>query len=98
MTVVLISASPWVAFIGFALVGAGLAPVAPILQCGDARARREPGGGYRVRTIGYSGFMIAPPLIGSIATATSLTMALGVVVLASGLLAYGARFVPQKAA
>jgi hypothetical protein len=41
--------------------------------------------------------MIAPPLVGGIATATSLTMALGVVVLAAGLLAFGARFVPQKA-
>ena len=38
--------------------------------------------------------MIGPPLIGAIATATSLTMALGVVVLASAILAYGARFVP----
>lgn len=51
-----------------------------------------------VTSIGYSGFMIAPPLIGGIATVTSLTAALGVVVLASGLLAYGARFVPQKPA
>ena len=51
-----------------------------------------------VTSIGYSGFMIGPPLIGSIATATSLTIALGVVVVASGFLAFGARFVPQKPA
>jgi hypothetical protein len=49
-----------------------------------------------VTSIGYSGFMIGPPLIGSIATAASLTLALGAVVLASALLAYGARYVPQK--
>ncbi len=98
MAVVLISGSPWVAFIGFALVGAGLAPVAPVLF---NAATRVPGVSRAaaiasVTSIGYSGFMIGPPLIGSIATATSLTMALGVVVLASGVLAYGARFVPQK--
>ena len=100
MAVVLISASPWVAFIGFALAGTGLAPVAPILF---NAATRVPGVSRAaaiasVTSIGYSGFMIGPPLIGGIATATSLTMALGVVVLASGLLAYGARFVPQKPA
>ena len=100
MAVVLISANPVVAFVGFALVGAGLAPVAPILF---NAATRVPGVSRAaaiasVTSIGYSGFMIGPPLIGSIATATSLTMALGVVVLASGLLAYGARFVPQKPA
>jgi len=98
MAVVLLSANAWVAFIGFALVGAGLAPVAPILF---NAATRVPGVSRAaaiasVTSIGYSGFMIGPPLIGSIATATSLTIALGVLVLASGLLAYGARYVPQK--
>jgi fucose permease len=98
MAAVLISASPRVAFIGFVLVGAGLAPVAPILF---NAATRVPGVSRAaaiasVTSIGYSGFIISPPLIGSIATATSLTTALGVVVLASGLLAYGARFVPQR--
>ncbi|MBP8295723.1 MAG: MFS transporter [Burkholderiales bacterium] len=98
MAVVLLSAHPWVALIGFALAGAGLAPVAPILF---NAATRVPGVSRAaaiasVTSVGYSGFMIGPPLIGSIATATSLTAALGVVVLASGLLAYGARFVPEK--
>ena len=98
MAVVLLSAHPWVAMIGFALAGAGLAPVAPILF---NAATRVPGVSRAaaiasVTSVGYSGFMIGPPLIGSIATATSLTAALGVVVLASGLLAYGARFVPEK--
>ncbi|MBK8738311.1 MAG: MFS transporter [Betaproteobacteria bacterium] len=98
MAVVLLSAHPWVALLGFALAGAGLAPVAPILF---NAATRVPGVSRAaaiasVTSIGYSGFMIGPPLIGSIATATSLTAALGVVVLASGLLTYGARFVPEK--
>jgi fucose permease len=100
MTVVLISANSRVALIGFALVGAGLAPVAPILFNAATRVRgvSRAAAIASVTSVGYSGFMLAPPLIGSIATATSLTMALGVVVLASGLLAYGARFVPRKEA
>ena len=99
MAVVLLAANAWVAFIGFALVGAGLAPVAPILF---NAATRVPGVSRAaaiasVTSIGYSGFMIGPPLIGGIASATSLTAALFVLVVASGLLAYGARYVPQKA-
>jgi predicted MFS family arabinose efflux permease len=98
MAVVLLAANAWVAFIGFALVGAGLAPVAPILF---NAATRVPGVSRAaaiasVTSIGYSGFMIGPPLIGGIASATSLTVALFVLVVASGLLAYGARYVPQK--
>jgi predicted MFS family arabinose efflux permease len=100
MAVVLVSANAWIGFIGFALVGAGLAPVAPILF---NAATRVPGVSRAaaiasVTSIGYSGFMIGPPLIGGLATATSLTVALGVVVLASALLAYGARFVPGRPA
>jgi fucose permease len=98
MAVVLIAANQWVALVGFAVVGAGLALVAPILF---NAATRVPGVSRAaaiasVTSIGYSGFMIGPPLIGGLATATSLTMALGVVVLAAGLLAVGARFVPEK--
>jgi len=97
MAVVLLSANAYVAFIGFALVGIGLAPVAPILF---NAATRVPGVSRAaaiasVTSIGYSGFMIGPPLIGSIASASSLTVALAVVVLAAGLLAFGARYVPQ---
>ncbi|MEO7760969.1 MAG: MFS transporter, partial [Casimicrobiaceae bacterium] len=79
MTVILLSANRWVALTGMALVGAGLALVAPILfnaaTCvpGVSRAAAI----AAVTAVGYSGFMIGPPLIGSIATATSLTLALG---------------------
>jgi fucose permease len=98
MAVVLLSANAWVALIGFALVGAGLAPVAPILF---NAATRVPGVSRAaaiasVTSIGYSGFMVGPPLIGSLATATSLTMALGVLVLAATMLALGARYVPER--
>jgi predicted MFS family arabinose efflux permease len=92
MAVVLLSAHPVVAWVGFALVGAGLAPVAPILF---SAATRVPGVSpaaaiASVTSVGYSGFMLWPPLIGALATASSLTWALGVVVVAAALLALGA--------
>ena len=98
MAVVLLSAHPVVAWVGFALVGAGLAPVAPILF---SAATRVPGVSpaaaiASVTSVGYSGFMLGPPLIGALATASSLTWALGVVVLASALLAGGAGKVAPK--
>jgi fucose permease len=98
MTLVLISGNAWVAFAGLAFVGAGLAPVAPILF---NAATRVPGVSRAaaiaaVTTLGYSGFLVGPPIIGGIATAVSLTAALFVVVLAAGVVAYGARFVPDK--
>jgi predicted MFS family arabinose efflux permease len=98
MAIVLFAGNPWIALVGFAFAGAGLAPVAPVLF---NAATRVPGVSRAaaiaaVTSIGYSGFMIGPPLIGGLATATSLTVALGVVVIASALLAIGARFVPEK--
>jgi fucose permease len=96
MAVVLLSGHPAVALAGFALVGAGLAPVVPILF---SAATRVPGVSRAaaiasVSSVGYAGFMVGPPLIGGIAHATSLTVAMAVVVLAAALLALGARRIP----
>jgi len=98
MAVVLLSANAWVALGGFVIVGAGLAPVAPVLF---SAATRVPGVSRAaaiasVTSIGYGGFMIGPPLIGGLAHATSLTVALSVIVVSASLLAFGARFVPTK--
>ena len=99
MALVLLSRNASVAFVGFALVGAGLALVAPVLF---SAATRVPGVSRAaaiasVTSIGYAGFMIGPPLIGGLAHASSLSVALGVVVLSAALLAYGSRFVPLSA-
>ncbi|MEY4751274.1 MAG: hypothetical protein RIQ60_3488 [Pseudomonadota bacterium] len=93
MSVVLLSASPGVALIGYTLVGAGLAPIVPILF---SAASRVPGTTSAAAiaaasSIGYSGFLVGPPLIGAIAHNASLTLAMGVVVLATAALALGAR-------
>ena len=96
MAVVLLSGSPALAFAGYALVGVGLAMVVPILYNASTRV---PGTGRAsaiatVSSIGYSGFLIGPPLIGAVAEAWSLSWALGLVVIASATLAWGSRFVP----
>jgi MFS family permease len=98
MAIVLLSDKAWIAFLGFAAVGVGLAPVAPILFNASTRV---PGVSRAaaiaaVTTIGYSGFMVGPPIIGSIATVSSLRAALWLVVGAAAIVAYGARFVPEK--
>lgn len=97
MAVVLLTGSPVLAFAGYALVGAGLAMVVPILYNASTRV---PGTARAsaiatVSSIGYSGFLIGPPLIGAAAEAWSLSWALGLVVLASAMLAWGSRFVPN---
>ena len=58
------SAEPVPAVIGFALVGLGIANAVPILF--SAAGRHEPSGPSlaAVFTVGYTGFIVGPPLIG----------------------------------
>ena len=98
MAVVLLSGHPVVSLIGYAFVGAGLAPVVPILF---SAATRVPGVSRAaaiasVSSIGYSGFLVGPPLIGFIAQSASLTAAMWVVVAGTVLLGLGARRVPVQ--
>lgn len=98
MAIVLLSGHPVVSIVGFAFVGAGLAMVVPILF---GAASRVPGTTpaaaiAAVSSIGYSGFMIGPPLIGGIAQHASLTAAMGVVVVTATILALSARYVPDR--
>ncbi len=100
MAVTLLSAHPMLALAGYGITGAGLALSAPILY---NAATRVPGTTRAaaiaaVTTVGYSGFLLGPPLIGALAQGFGLGWALCVVVLGSALLAWGARFVPQPAA
>lgn len=93
MALLLLLAEPWLALLGYLLVGVGLALVVPMLY---SAASRVPGSSRAaaiaaVSSIGYAGFLIGPPLIGAIAHASSLTWAMGVIVLACALLALGAR-------
>ncbi|HJW12507.1 MAG TPA: MFS transporter [Albitalea sp.] len=96
MAAVLLVGHPWVALVGFTLVGAGFANVVPILFMA---ATRVPGVApataiAAVSSVGYLGFVAGPPLVGSIAHALSLSWGLGAVVLGALLLAWGARRIP----
>ncbi|WP_341891455.1 MFS transporter [Variovorax sp. YR752] len=93
MAALLLIGHPWMALVGYAFVGVGLALVVPILF---NAATRVPGVSRAaaiasVSSIGYSGFLVGPPLIGSVAQAVSLTAALSLVVVAMAALALGAR-------
>jgi predicted MFS family arabinose efflux permease len=98
MLLVLLVAKPWVALVGFALVGVGLATVVPILY---NAATRVPGVSRAaaiasVSSIGYVGFMIGPPIVGGIAHATTLSIAMGTLIVSALILIVGARQVPAS--
>jgi MFS family permease len=77
-------------FVGLALLGLALSGIVPIAFGAAGRIPNVPAGAgiSMVATIGYLGFLIGPPVIGVTADATSLALALGLVVLLS-LLAAG---------
>jgi MFS family permease len=80
-------ASPWplVGAVGFALVGLGAANVVPVVF---SAAGRTPGvipsvGVAAVATLGYTGFLIFPPILGFVGKALGLPAALTLVLLMS---------------
>jgi predicted MFS family arabinose efflux permease len=75
--VTLLVGDPIVAVIGFALVGIGIANAVPLLF--SAAGRVPPAGPSlaAVFTLGYTGFIVGPPVIGVLADAISLPAALG---------------------
>ncbi|WP_046114564.1 MFS transporter [Aquincola tertiaricarbonis] len=97
MSLALLSHSAWVAVPALAVVGAGLANVVPILFMAASRAPGvAPAAGIAaVSSLGYLGFVAGPPLIGGVAHASSLTGGMAVLVVASLVLAWGARRLPR---
>ena len=78
----LLAGNPFVAIMGFGLVGLGLANMVPILF---SAASRVPGvqagaGIAAVSSAGYAGFLVGPPLIGFVGQATNIGVGLGLVV------------------
>jgi MFS family permease len=93
--VALISPVPAIAMIAFIFAGVGIGNVAPVLFAGGGRLEPDaPGRGIAaVTTMGYSGFLAGPPLIGFAAQLTSLPAALGLTVIAALIIAAFARMV-----
>lgn len=79
---------PLIAIMGFALSGLGLANTVPIFfGAGGKIPGQDAGTGIAaITTMGYAGFVAGPPLIGLVAQATNLALALGLVVLACALI------------
>ena len=89
-------AAPWplVGAIGFGLVGLGAANVAPLCFSAGARVPGvAPGLGVSaVATMGYSGFLIFPPILGFAADLIGLAASIGIVLVMSAAMAIlGAR-------
>ncbi|MFC6092079.1 MFS transporter [Saccharothrix lopnurensis] len=72
-------------YVGFGLVGLGLAFAFPVIMdlAGDAGRREDGTGGEReiglVTTVAYTGFLVGPPLVGGIAHVSNLSVSLGFV-------------------
>jgi MFS family permease len=80
LALALLMRTPEVAIAGFILVGFGLSNLVPILFGSAGRHRTGAGPGIAaVTTIGYSGFLIGPPLIGTLASFFGLPAALSLV-------------------
>jgi MFS family permease len=95
LTVALVIGNPVAAIIGFAGMGAGLAVVVPtVFRAAGSHPEVPPAIGLAsVSMIGYFGFLIGPPLIGSAGDLIGLPKALGLVALitvAIGMLASSA--------
>jgi predicted MFS family arabinose efflux permease len=75
--------------VAFVLLGLGMATVVPLTFSAAGRTPgRDPGTAVAaVGTVGYGGWMIAPPVIGFVAQATSLTTALALVAVMTALIA-----------
>ncbi len=70
-----------IASIGFMLVGLGVSSVVPLVYSAAGRSRTMPAGVAlaAVSTVGFSGFLLGPPLIGLVAGATSLRVSLALI-------------------
>jgi len=95
LTLALVAGNPVAAIIGFAGMGIGLSAVVPtVFRAAGSRPDVAPGNGLAsVSLIGYFGFLVGPPLIGSTNHFVGLPKALGLVALfmaAIGLLASSA--------
>ena len=96
----IVSNVPVIAIIGFGLVGAGLACSFPLIL---SAAARTPGVAANtaiaaMATTGYTGFLVGPPLIGTVAEAVTLRGALGLLALVGVLVAVFGRAVERRPA
>ncbi|HLO79453.1 MAG TPA: MFS transporter [Chitinophagaceae bacterium] len=82
MTLALATRIPSLVIIGFAMVGFGVSTIIPISYtiAGKSETLKPSVALAAVSTIGFTGFLIGPPIIGFVAHETGLRLALGIVV------------------
>jgi fucose permease len=100
LAVTLLAGHPLVAIAGFAIAGFGLSPVFPIAfgSAGNLGGAAPGAAIATVAAMGYGGGLTGPPLIGFVATATSLPVSLSSLVILSVLMAVLARSVAASEA
>jgi hypothetical protein len=83
----------WLAIAGFAIMGLGLANLVPVFFGAAGRIAGQSAGTAlaAVATLGYSGFLVGPPVIGIVADATNLATALSLIGLACLIIAFWAQ-------
>jgi MFS family permease len=85
LSAALLVGTPWAGLVGFLLVGLGASPAFPALfhAAGHRRGVRPADGVALVSWAARAGFLMAPPLVGLVADATSLSWAVGIGVIAA---------------
>lgn len=96
--IALLIAHPVVAIVGYALFGVGLSCIFPIVlrAAGHLEHIQAAAAIAAVSTIGYTGFLAGPPMIGLLAEGLTLRGALGVVVMLTFLIAFVAGSMQQQ--
>ena len=91
----LLAPNPYLTIAAFVFAGLGLGNIAPVLFAGGGRLEPDaPGRGIAaVTTLGYTGFLLGPPLIGFAAQLTDVNTALFLTVIAALIIAVFARSV-----
>ncbi len=84
-----LSPYPFLAIVAYGLAGLGIGNIAPVMFAGGGRVEPEaPGRGVAaVVTMGYSGSLVGPPIVGMVAEFSSLSAALGLTAIAALIIA-----------
>lgn len=99
LSITLLFPLPYFSIFGFFLVGLGLSSIVPIAYsiAGNAKSLPPGVGLAMVTTVGYSGFLVGPPIIGLLANWQTLQFALGIVlVLFVTMILLGLRYKSQN--
>jgi fucose permease len=96
----LVLATPVAAIVGFGLLGIGVSTLFPLVFATAGGLADTPAGGAigMVSLLARGGFLLAPPLIGAVADAVGLQVALALVVAACAAVAASAGVVTRRAA